>query len=255
MISTEPLTALVDRAAGALYGARNSAEIIDAIHLAGEAYTQARRLREMAKAKKAHDDLIDAVHRVEGDALIIKAKAESRLADEYDAAQKRGEVATSSDTLKKGPVLPDGKDGKPTTADIGLTHKQIHRARKIRNAEKIDPGVVQRTVDEAIAAGEEPTANKIRVAVQQAVGWPRKKTNERDRQIAEMNLVADINALKKAWSTASIAARRQLLRDIGIGDTAIIEPAIRNSFKRRNQRREKLTLPSISSLKNLDTVQ
>jgi hypothetical protein len=34
-----------------------------------------------------------AVHRAQADALEIEAKAKRRLADEYDAAQERGEVA------------------------------------------------------------------------------------------------------------------------------------------------------------------
>ena len=50
----------------------------------------------------------------------------------------------------------DGKLGrssserpKATAADIGLSRKDIHEARQIRDAEKADPGIVRRTVDEA----------------------------------------------------------------------------------------------------------
>ena len=36
-----------------------------------------------------------------------------------------------------------------TAADVGLSRKEIHEARAIRDAEKRDPGVVRRTVDRA----------------------------------------------------------------------------------------------------------
>jgi hypothetical protein len=54
-----------------------------------------------------HDTLIAATHRAQADALEIEAKAKRRLADEYDAAQERGEVANSGDTLRHGPGVPD----------------------------------------------------------------------------------------------------------------------------------------------------
>lgn len=55
--------------------------------------------------------------------------AKRRLADEYDAAQDRGDVQSRGG---------DGSSKRelPTAADIGLTHKEIHEARQIRNAER-----------------------------------------------------------------------------------------------------------------------
>jgi hypothetical protein len=155
------LTALVDRAASVLNGARNSAEILEASEMASLAYDAAKRAARLGKAKKAHDDLISAVYRAQADALEIEAQAKRRLADEYDAAQERGEVATLSDGRRSSKT----EDLKPTTADLGLTHKDIHEARIIRDAEIADPGIVRRTVDAAIAAGEEPSKAKVRRAV------------------------------------------------------------------------------------------
>jgi len=54
--------------------------------------------------------------------LISAGLAKRRLADEYDAAQDRGEVATRADQN----LLPDQK--KVSAADIGLTHKDVHEA-------------------------------------------------------------------------------------------------------------------------------
>lgn len=88
--------------------------------------------------------------------------AKRRLADEYDAAQGRGEVA--------GQGKPSQAEGLATVADIGLTHKEIHEARQIRNAEEADPGVVRRVLDDALDAGEEPTKAAVRRAVTTMVG-------------------------------------------------------------------------------------
>jgi hypothetical protein len=161
---TDPasLPALVRRAAAALAGATDAAEVLEARDLAGLVYDAARRAARLAKAKGAHDELVAAAYRAQADALAIEAQAKRRLADEYDAAQDRGEVATQQDGRR-----PSGREGlKPTADDIGLTHKQNHENRMIRDAEARDPGIVARTVDALLDAGAEPT----RAAVRRAVG-------------------------------------------------------------------------------------
>ena len=57
-----------------------------------------------------------------------------RIADEYDAAQERGEVAKHGETLRSGPEVLKENVGKATAADIGLTRKEVHEARIIRDA-------------------------------------------------------------------------------------------------------------------------
>jgi hypothetical protein len=64
---------------------------------------------------------------MQADALEIEAAAKRRLADEYDAAQERGEVQRAGgDRVSK---VPDRNNAPPTTADLGLTRKQVHKAR------------------------------------------------------------------------------------------------------------------------------
>jgi hypothetical protein len=64
------------------------------------------------------------------DALEIQALAKRRLADEYDAAQERGEVARHGGVRSKVA----GSD-LATAADVGLSRKEIHEARSIRDAQ------------------------------------------------------------------------------------------------------------------------
>jgi hypothetical protein len=63
-------------------------------------------------------------HRAQADALEIEATAKRRLADEYDAAQERGEVRRAGNSSGLGELASVG--------EIGLTHKDINEARQIR---------------------------------------------------------------------------------------------------------------------------
>jgi hypothetical protein len=86
---------------------------------------------------------VAAAHRAQADAAEIEAQAKRRLADEYDAAQERGEVAKlGSNQHEEG--VPHGNT-LATVTDLGLTRKQVHEARQIRNAEAVSPGIVRHT--------------------------------------------------------------------------------------------------------------
>lgn len=144
------LTSLVRKAAQQLSEATTAAEVLDARDTASVVYDVAKKAARLAKAKGAHDSLVAAAHRAQADALEIEAQAKRRLADEYDAAQERGEVRGSRQRTASSPEAVGARD-------IGLTHKQIHEARQVRDAEKSDPGIVRRTLDAQLAQGQEPT--------------------------------------------------------------------------------------------------
>ncbi len=99
---------------------RENANALEARDMASVAYDAAKKAARLGHAKQAHDELIAAAYRAQADALEIEAGAKRRLADEYDAAQERGEV---SDQGK-----PSRAEGLPTAADVGLSHKDIHEA-------------------------------------------------------------------------------------------------------------------------------
>jgi len=158
------LPALIDRAARMLAGARTAAEVLEARDVASLAYDAAKRASRFQRAKAAHDDLIAATHRAQADALEIEALAKRRLADEYDAAQERGEVIGAHDGARKRV----GDDNAIATAsELGLRRDQIHDARLIRDAEAADPGLVRRTLDARLARGEEPTRAALRRAAEE----------------------------------------------------------------------------------------
>ena len=157
------LPTLVDRAAAALANARGAAEVLEARDLATLAYDVAKRTARMAKAKQAHDELIAAAHRAQAQALKIEAQAKARLADEYDAAQERGEVSGGGRPQKTVPE--QNGFSTPTAADLGFSRKDVHEARLVRDAERAQPGVVHRTLKEQMEQGDEPTRAALRKMV------------------------------------------------------------------------------------------
>lgn len=199
------LPALVDRAAEVLAGARGAAEILEARDLASIAYDTAKKTARIARAKGAHDTLIAAAHRAQADALEIEAGAKRRLADEYDAAQERGEVKTNGG---------DRTVPKANSEDIGLTRKEIHEARIIRDAEVAEPGVVRRVLDEAIQAGEEPSKAKVR---REALKSSKRRKQTRGRRFEapkESQHDRDLTMLFGVWEAACESARKAFLQII-----------------------------------------
>ena len=195
LIPIQTLPGLVQRAASQLASATTAAEVLEARDTAHAAYDVAKVAARFAKAKGAHDELIAKAHRAQADALEIEAMAKRRLADEYDAAQERGEVRTVGNV--------PSQNNTPTAAEAGLSRKDIHEARKIRDAEEAQPGIVREALSAALDAGTEPT----RAAVNRAVAGSRSKPmlSAAGKQIAK---------LRQAWREASPEVRQHFLTEI-----------------------------------------
>lgn len=162
------LPALVAAAAAQLATAGTAAEVLDAKDKASLIYDAAKRAARLAAAKGAHDTLIAAAHRAQANALKIEAQAKERLADEYDAAQERGEIQKPGGDRKT--IVPEQNNDAAKVEESGLTRKQVHDARRVRNAEIVSPGVVEATVEKALADGKEPTRAMVNAAVAEALG-------------------------------------------------------------------------------------
>jgi hypothetical protein len=200
----QSLPALVARAAETLANARTAAEVLEAAEMASFAYDVAKRQARLAKAKKAHDDLIGAVYRAQADALDIEAQAKRRLADEYDAAQARGEVGQSG---ARTDLVPNGNEVTPSAADLGISRKEIHDARQIRDAETTNPGIVRETLNAKIAASEAPTRAAVKAAVARVRPKPATtKTTEKQKPLAP-----DMRSAVEALMASDPALHREFL--------------------------------------------
>jgi hypothetical protein len=90
----------------------------------------------------------------------IEAAAKRRLADEYDSAQERGEVAGAKDGSRGR-----SKGERPATAaEVGLDRKDIHDARQLRDVIAANPAAVREALDDILAKGDEPTRAALKRA-------------------------------------------------------------------------------------------
>lgn len=153
----EQLPTLVQRAANRLASATNAAEILSARELATVAYDAAKLAGRLEKARGARDELIVKAAHAQADALEIEAQAKRLFAIEYSAAQKRGEVQKAGGDRVS--IVPD-QNNAPSTADLGISRKDIMEGRRIDAAESADPGFIRRTIN------EEPTRAALRRAIE-----------------------------------------------------------------------------------------
>jgi len=80
-----------------------------------------------------------AAHRTQATALAIKARAKHRLAEDYDAAQARGEAVGVRGGKRKS-IGDANASGPATAAEFGLTRYELLEARLVRDAEALRPG-------------------------------------------------------------------------------------------------------------------
>jgi len=198
----EKLPRLIQRAIAVLEKATTAAEILEAKEQANMAYEAAKITARLSKIKDAHETVIAACRKTQADALMIEARAQIRLADEYDAAQERGEVQKGG--RPKNKTIPN-ENSFPTVIDIGLTSKQVHEARNVRDAENAKPGVIRKVLDKQLEDGEEPTRAVVKRAIKDTIKKPSKPRKPRERTID--NRDEQIVAMEKeGLSRSDIAA-------------------------------------------------
>lgn len=214
---TATLPILIDRASRALLDAKTSAEVLEARDMAQVAYDAAKSSGRLERAQRAHDEVHAAVNRSQGEALLVLSRAKMRLADEIDAAQSRGELATGRDGPGAG-VL--NGNAKGTAAEINISRKDTHEARKLRDAEKASPGKAERVIKEIVARGEEPTKAKLRremVAPAASVKEPSAPIDPERRKLAKLTqdaLIDEVLGLRADLADAkSEAAKLKAERD------------------------------------------
>lgn len=138
-------------------------DVVAARLLAAAVYDQAKVAGNYAERFGAAERLVGKARQLQGDALLIEARAKVRLADEYDAAQAAGEVRRPG---QRGKAVKDGdRISTPTAEDVGLSKQEVHDARKLRDAERRSPGIVERAIAARLAAGLEPSRANLRAAV------------------------------------------------------------------------------------------
>jgi hypothetical protein len=130
-----------------------------ALWLSSGAYDQAKAAANYGKRMQASEQLISKAYRLQADALLIEAHAKMALADQYDEAQAAGMVATQGRPKKVS------DENLFRLEDVGLTKARVHEARKLRDAETKQPGLVQQAIEARIEEGLEPSRANLRAAI------------------------------------------------------------------------------------------
>jgi len=203
----ETLSRLIAQASATLAKATTAAEILDAYNQADVSYSAAKKAIQMSKVKTAHDTVVASCRKVMGDALVIETRAQCRLADEYDAAQGRGEVKVRGNKSGKSNI--PNENNTPTVEDIGLTSKQVHNARAVRDAEKAHPGGIRKAIEEKLAAGGEPT----RADVTRIIKPPKPRAERAPKAVEREDKVA---ALRDAGLSVA-----EISNKVGLGQRAV----------------------------------
>jgi|GEM_PF-263144 len=149
------LAATIDRARSLF----SEGDYQNALWLSEAVYDQAKAAASYAKRMKLSDELIGKARRMQGDALLIETRAKMALADQFDEAQKAGVVAAPGRPKKVS------DENLFRLEDVGLSKGQVHEARKLRDAETKEPGLVERAIAARIQAGLEPSRANLRAAV------------------------------------------------------------------------------------------
>ena len=138
----------------------------------------------------------------------------------------------------------------PAVVDIGLTSKQVHEARRIRDAEKRTPGMVRQTLDEKLKAGEEPTRADVKRVVKanappKAERKPKpRKNDELTEQVAASLVLDQGNSLEQAAA------------ETGVGSVQVVKTAVAREQGRREAKTEAAidaTSLSLSAQQKLDS--
>lgn len=145
-MTADRLPALIERAGNRLLEARSSGEVLEAKHLAEAAL-------HYAKVTKAAND-------THADCLRIITRAEIRMADEIDAGQASGDVASQGRPR-------ENRQGSAVYTDLGVDHRRVSEWRELRDAG--EPAVEQ-AIQSALDEGRAPTKADIQKHVRGTFG-------------------------------------------------------------------------------------
>lgn len=140
------LVSTIERARALL----SAGDVRVALLLSAGAYEQARAGVTYARRVKASHKLVEKARRLQADALKIESLCLVAVADAVDEAQEAGGIAGRGRP-------PKGGEAPPTFKEVGLDAKHLHYARRLRGSIHRDPEFIDRTIEEVVAAGGEPT--------------------------------------------------------------------------------------------------
>lgn len=180
IIESSELLATIKRAQALL----DDGDAHAALMLASGAYDQAKAAGGYAERVKASRTLVDKARRLQADALKIEALSYCAMADAVDEAQDKGEI------LRTGRPKSVSDENTFTLDDVGIDRQHLHHARKLRNAEKANPGFVETIIETRLSEGLEPNRASLKKAAGHAIGTKTGTKDERGDDLYETPIEA-----------------------------------------------------------------
>ncbi len=201
------LAATVDRARALL----DDGDYQAALMLSSGAYDNAKAAVTFASRVKAGEQLIGKARRMQADALLIESRAKIALADQVDEAQASGVMAGQG----RPKNIPH--ENVFTLEDAGLTAKQLHEARQLRDAESKEPGIVERAIQARVETGMEPSRRALKQAAGHAIGTKTATNDEKGDQLYETPIEATRTVL-------ALESFSEIIKEPFVGKAAILRP-------------------------------
>ncbi|MUO84011.1 DNA translocase FtsK [Agrobacterium vitis] len=151
----------------------DAGDVQAAFLLSSGAYEQAKAAGRYAEKVKASREMIDKARRMQADALKIESLCTVAMADAVDEAQTQGKLSRGG-----RPETVQGED-RFSLEDVGIDKRRLHEARHLRNAERAQPGFIDRVVEARVNEGLEPSRASIKTAAGHAIGTKSRSQEER----------------------------------------------------------------------------
>lgn len=207
VIESSELVATIKRAQALL----DEGDAHAALMLASGAYDQAKAAGGYAERVKASRTLVDKARRLQADALKIEALSYCAMADAVDEAQDKGEI------IRTGRPKSVSDENTFTLDEVGIDRQHLHHARKLRNAEKANPGFVETIIETRLSEGLEPNRASLKKAAGHAIGTKTATKDERGEDLYE----TPIEAIRTLLALESFS---QTVLEPSVGRGAILRP-------------------------------
>lgn len=180
VLEPSELVASIERARGLL----DSGDVEAALFLSSGVYEEAKAAGAYARKVKASRELVDKARGLQAEALKIESICYVAMADAVDAAQAKGALSRGGRPEK----VQD--EDRFTLEEVGIDKRRLHEARKLRNAERAEPGFIERVVEARLDEGLEPSRASLKQAAGHAIGTKSATKDERGDDLYETPIEA-----------------------------------------------------------------
>ncbi len=207
IVEPSELVASIERARALL----DAGDVEAALLLSTGVYEQAKAAGGYAQKVKVSRELVDKARVLQAEALKIESICYVAMADAVDAAQAKGELSRGGRPEKVHDA------DRFTLEEVGIDKRRLHEARGLRNAERKEPGFIDRVIEVRLSEGLEPSRASLKQAAGHAIGTKTATKGERGEDLYE----TPIEAMRTLLALESFSGT---VLEPSVGRGAILRP-------------------------------